>query len=294
MSRSIRDKQGKAARTKARILDAAREALREQGVCGVTIHAIARRAAVAVGTVYAHFAGKRELLDALGLEDADPAELRARQRLEQVLDAALAVFLERGYVESTMEEIAERAGVSKAALYEHVSSKEELFARALRRGIDAGEVGAFPLDERGGWIGPGRAPRTPEALLTAMGRWFLSRDNDDMRTAFTRIVLTETARSPEFARLHFELVVLETNNRLTRALMRLGCGPEPELHDTARAFMGQLFSWILVNRLLVRQAGSPDVPWSTDPDVAISRVVRTFVHGDPVLRPRRASTRSPA
>ena len=45
---------------------------------------------------------------------------------EQMLHAALAVFAERGYHGATMQSVAERAGVSKGAIYEYFPSKESL------------------------------------------------------------------------------------------------------------------------------------------------------------------------
>jgi len=62
-------------------------------------------------------------------------------REPQILAAALAVFAERGYDGTRVRDIAERAGVSEAALYCHHSSKEEvalaLFRTHMRRYSEA-------------------------------------------------------------------------------------------------------------------------------------------------------------
>ena len=57
---------------------------------------------------------------------------RARRRL---LDAAAAVFDERGYSEASLEEVARRAGVSRALIYHHFGSKEGLLL-ALHQELD--------------------------------------------------------------------------------------------------------------------------------------------------------------
>ncbi|MBD3419222.1 MAG: TetR family transcriptional regulator [Chitinivibrionales bacterium] len=44
-----------------------------------------------------------------------------------ILDAAITVFSEKGYHESRLEDIAEKAGFSKASLYNYFSDKEEIF-----------------------------------------------------------------------------------------------------------------------------------------------------------------------
>ena len=50
-----------------------------------------------------------------------------------MLDAAVTVFAQRGYHETSMDEIAERAGISKPMVYLYLGSKEELFARCLEQ-----------------------------------------------------------------------------------------------------------------------------------------------------------------
>ncbi|MGB4325725.1 MAG: TetR/AcrR family transcriptional regulator [Candidatus Nanopelagicales bacterium] len=57
------------------------------------------------------------------------------QRREQLLDAARAVFVEQGYHAAGMDEIAERAGVSKPLLYQHFPSKLDLYLAILDDGI---------------------------------------------------------------------------------------------------------------------------------------------------------------
>lgn len=54
-----------------------------------------------------------------------------------ILDAAIAVMAEHGYHGTSVREIALRAGVSPAALYHHFSSKQQVLATIMERGIDA-------------------------------------------------------------------------------------------------------------------------------------------------------------
>jgi AcrR family transcriptional regulator len=61
------------------------------------------------------------------------AHLGPVRRRPQVLDAALALFLERGYEGTSMAAIAEAAGVTKPVVYACFSSKDELFRALLRR-----------------------------------------------------------------------------------------------------------------------------------------------------------------
>ncbi|MGY1617452.1 TetR/AcrR family transcriptional regulator [Geodermatophilus sp. SYSU D00691] len=80
-------------------------------------------------------------------ENAAPARRgRPGHSLESLLDVAVAVFNERGYDATSMEELAARLGVTKSAIYHHVPSKVELLRLALDRALD----GLFAVTEQPG------------------------------------------------------------------------------------------------------------------------------------------------
>ena len=55
---------------------------------------------------------------------------------EQVLLVAARTFTERGYDGTSMEDLSQRLGISKSAIYHHVQSKEELLRLAMNRALD--------------------------------------------------------------------------------------------------------------------------------------------------------------
>ena len=63
---------------------------------------------------------------------------RAPRRLEEIVEAATVVFLEKGYRRARMDEIAREAGVSPGLLYSYAEGKEALFQLAQLRelGVD--------------------------------------------------------------------------------------------------------------------------------------------------------------
>ena len=69
--------------------------------------------------------------------------MAAKRRLEPqggqivITDAAIAAMSEHGYHGTSVRDIAERAGMSSAALYHHFASKQELLFRITDRGIEA-------------------------------------------------------------------------------------------------------------------------------------------------------------
>src|SRR5580698_6926276 len=60
-------------------------------------------------------------------EDSGRRRLTGGQRRDQLFRVALDLFAERGYRATTMEDIAEAAGVTKPLLYQHFSSKRALY-----------------------------------------------------------------------------------------------------------------------------------------------------------------------
>jgi AcrR family transcriptional regulator len=62
---------------------------------------------------------------------------RPGHSLDTLLDVAVAVFIERGFEATSMDELAARLGVTKSAIYHHVPSKVELLRLALDRALDA-------------------------------------------------------------------------------------------------------------------------------------------------------------
>lgn len=60
----------------------------------------------------------------------------ARHSLDELVEIVAAQFIERGYDATSMEDLARATGLTKAALYHHVSGKEEFLRLAVSRGID--------------------------------------------------------------------------------------------------------------------------------------------------------------
>jgi Transcriptional regulator len=64
-------------------------------------------------------------------------EREKEERRQSILQAAREVFLEKGFFRATMDDVAERAEVSKGTLYLYFESKETLLAHLLLEGLDS-------------------------------------------------------------------------------------------------------------------------------------------------------------
>ena len=63
-------------------------------------------------------------------------ELSGSDGRERVLREARALFIQRGFAEVSMQQIANSAGMTKAALYYHFRNKEDLFANVVRHEVE--------------------------------------------------------------------------------------------------------------------------------------------------------------
>lgn len=64
-------------------------------------------------------------------------QVRAPYALDDIVDIAVAVFLEQGFDGTSMGDLALAAGITKSSLYHHVTGKEELFELGVGRALAA-------------------------------------------------------------------------------------------------------------------------------------------------------------
>ena len=76
------------------------------------------------------------MLTATSAARARGTRLPRLARRRQLLDAAREVFVARGYHAAAMDEIADRAGVSKPVLYQHFPGKQELYLALLDESVE--------------------------------------------------------------------------------------------------------------------------------------------------------------
>lgn len=93
--------------------------------------------------------------DAASPMDGRTGSAKSRQRWELILSASTALFNERGFAGTSMQDVSDRVGIQKGSLYYYVKSKEMLLFEILRDLHRGGEVliggidfeAADPLDE---------------------------------------------------------------------------------------------------------------------------------------------------
>lgn len=124
---------------------------------------------------------------------------RKDERPQELTAAALALFVEKGYAATKLDEIAARAGVSKGTLYLYFDSKEALFKAVIREGvvpaIDAAEA---MLKEYA---------NDPVGLLRGFLRAWWERIGSNALGGIPKLMVAEAGNFPEVARYYDEAVI---------------------------------------------------------------------------------------
>lgn len=128
------------------------------------------------------------------VKDASPATPASPKR--QALETAAArVFLRDGYAGASVDVIAREAGVSKATLYSHFRSKEELFGAIICQ-----QCGQFVVEAQTSEA----AGAGPEQILRRLGERFLGNTLSPNLLALYRVVASEAYRFPALGKTVYE------------------------------------------------------------------------------------------
>lgn len=109
------------------------KAMREEGLSINSIKSILEKYPIEMVSEWEDFKKKARKKDSYELKDEERlvALSDEERRANDILKAAMVVFAKRGYHSSTVEDIAQEAGVSKGTCYQYFSGKEEMFIATL-------------------------------------------------------------------------------------------------------------------------------------------------------------------
>jgi TetR/AcrR family transcriptional repressor of mexJK operon len=125
-----------------------------------------------------------------------PTRAQQEQRSQELLTVALDVFLEFGFEQTTMEEIATRIGMSKRTIYARYLDKATLFKAVVRQAIHGYTVPRAALEAV--------ASDDLEKTLIAIARLRVSNVATPVGTKLQRILSAQAYRFPELFNEAFE------------------------------------------------------------------------------------------
>jgi AcrR family transcriptional regulator len=138
---------------------------------------------------------------------------RKEARPGELLDAALDLFVAKGFAATRVEEVAAKAGVSKGTLFLYFKSKEELFEAVVRENI-------------GNQINQGLAEiesfegTTTDMLRFAMFAWW-ERVGNTKASGISKLVMSEASNFPALANFYQDTVV-KPGRQLIRTILQRG------------------------------------------------------------------------
>lgn len=164
-----------------------------------------------------------------------PRQRRKETRPQELLEAALTLFVEKGFAATRAEEVAQRAGVSKGTLYLYYPSKEELFKAVVRHNV-------VSLIDEGREMVEQFEGSSAELLVCLMQTWW-ERVGNTHAAGIHKIVLSEVRNFPELAQFYSDEVIVPADqlfcSAVQRGITRGEFRPMP-LHEVAHALIAPL------------------------------------------------------
>ena len=140
-------------------------------------------------------------------------ERRKEARPGELLEAALDLFVEKGFAATRAEEVAARAGVSKGTLFLYFPSKEELFKAVVRENVVRHQTEG--AEEIARFDGP-----TSALLEFLMLEWW-RRYGATKASGISKLVISEASNFPDLARF-FQDEVVTPGNAMIRSVLQRG------------------------------------------------------------------------
>ncbi|TFV90278.1 TetR/AcrR family transcriptional regulator [Oxalobacteraceae bacterium OM1] len=139
-------------------------------------------------------------------------ERRKDARPQELLAAALDLFVERGYAATRLDDVAARAGVSKGTLYLYFANKEELFKAVVRENV------VPVLGEAEDTISGFEGHSADLFREIAFGWW--ERIGATKLAGITKLMMAESHNFPEVAQFYHDEVISRGNAMIVSLLKR--------------------------------------------------------------------------
>ncbi len=183
-------------------------------------------------------------MSAVSDEGARPGRLPAAERRSQLLEVATRVFARDGYHATSMNDVAEAAGVTKPVLYQHFASKRDLFVELLT------EIGSELQDTIAKATADASGPR--QQIEHGFRAYF--RYVDDHPDSYRVLFGSGSRRDPEFA--SFTRAVEESIAAMIAELILVDGEPVSDRHVLAHGIVGMTES---ASRYWLSHDRTPDV-----------------------------------
>ena len=137
---------------------------------------------------------------------------RKEDRPEEILNAALELFTEKGFAATRMDDVASSAGISKGTLYNYFESKESIFHAVVQEMIspEIEKVETMVANYKG----------PTDHLLRQLIRAWWTNVGETRLSAIPKIVISESGNFPDLAQFFVETVVKRARRLFTDVVSR--------------------------------------------------------------------------
>ena len=194
---------------------------------------------------------------------------RKTERPQELLTAALELFVERGFAATRLDDVAALAGVSKGTLYVYFENKEELFKAVVRENV-------LPILGEAEQMIDTHAGATADLFRQIMLGWW-ERIGATRLSGITKLMMAESNNFPEVARFYHAEVITRADAMLRRLLERGIARGEFRTVDTAQAVHVIIAPVLLL--MLYKHAFVSCRPEPLAPQSYLDSVVDVLLHG---------------
>ncbi|WP_029041820.1 TetR/AcrR family transcriptional regulator [Cucumibacter marinus] len=169
---------------------------------------------------------------------------RAEARPDEVLDAALDLFIEKGFAATRVADIAARAGLSKGAVYLYFESKEAVLEALVRRAL-------APIAEQMSLLSHAEDAH-PRAAIEMLLRLIAGRAMDPKVAAVPKIIMAEVGNFPALAKLYRRQVLdmaMPVVTGLIERGVKMGVFRPVDPEFTLRSVIGPVIAHVLLHQI---------------------------------------------
>lgn len=202
------------------------------------------------------------------------APTRKDAKRADIVAIAKRLFFQSGYSQTSMAQISAEVGGSKATLYSHFKSKDELLIAVIEDILEPVNAG----------VKTAPSPEDFKAWLRWFGTMGLNRIMSDDIVAVRRIAAAEALRFPDFGRLFYERGVLPSFGPVTgvfRQAMERGILRHDDPQAAAMMFIELCSGW----RLRLVDWNIAPKPDAAEVELIVARAVEAFLRGYGADRP---------
>ena len=194
---------------------------------------------------------------------------RKDARPEEIITAALAVFADRGFAATKLEDVARKAGVTKGTIYLYFDNKEALFKALIRQTI-------VPVIAKGEAIAQSFTGSARD-LFERLVREYWRVVGETALAGIPKLMMAEANNFPELARFYYEEVVTR-GHRLMGGVLERGI-KAGEFRPVNVAVATKLAMSPLMHAVVARRAFAHCMPEGFDVGKYLDTHIDLYLHG---------------